>query len=150
VLDAEGGSTVTDDPQDQGGLTKWGISQRAFPDLDIRNLTKEQAKAIYKFHYWDRCRCNSFPPTIALALFDSAVNQGPHRAIQLLQRALGVTQDGIVGGETMAAVQEVDLDEALVDYLSHRATHYAQLNARFHRGWFKRLFKVQRAALEMA
>jgi lysozyme family protein len=150
VLDAEGGSTVTDDPQDPGGLTKWGISQRAFPDLDIRNLTKEQAKELYRFHYFNRCRCGSFPPQIALALFDGAVNQGPHRAIQLLQKALGVTPDGVVGEETISAAQRADQGEALVDYLSHRAAHYATLNARFHRGWFRRLFKVQRAALEMA
>ncbi len=44
----EGGSRVTDDPDDRGGLTRYGISQRSYPDLDIRNLTEDQAKEVYK------------------------------------------------------------------------------------------------------
>lgn len=150
VVEAEGGATITDDPQDPGGLTKWGVSQRSYPDLDIRSLTREQAKDIYFRDYWQRCHCDRFQQQLALALFDSAVNQGPAKAIRLLQRALRVTDDGVVGDETVAAASRAYPAEALIEYLSHRATEYARLNPRFHRGWFARLFRLQQAAWSLA
>lgn len=146
VLEAEGGPTLTDDPQDPGGMTKWGISQSSFPDLDIESLTEERAREIYRSQYWDRCRCDEFQHQVALVLFDSAVNQGPQRAIRLLQRALRVEADGVIGDETLSAANHAIPGELLIEYLSRRATHYARLNAKFHRGWFARLFRVQRAA----
>ena len=74
VLSAEGG--LVDDGSDPGGLTKFGISQRAYPNLDIRELTIEGAKALYRKDYWNRFSCDKLPPGIALLVFDAAVNQG--------------------------------------------------------------------------
>lgn len=150
VLHMEGGSKVTEDPDDPGGLTKWGIAQRSYPHLDIRNLTRQQAEDIYLRDYWLPCKCDALPAPIAVALFDSAVNQGPGRAVRLLQRALRVDEDGLIGDETIGAAMRAIPGEMLVQYLSYRATHYAGLPSRFHRGWFVRLFELQRFAWGLA
>ena len=57
--DVEG--EYSNDPNDPGGETKWGISKRAYPDLDIRNLTKADALAIYFRDYWTACDCDNIP-----------------------------------------------------------------------------------------
>ncbi len=75
VLSYEGG--YVNDPNDPGGETNWRISKRAYPNLDIKNLTRDQAIQIYRRDYWDSLECDRFPPLIAIALFDAAVNQGP-------------------------------------------------------------------------
>ena len=72
VLSYEGG--YVNDPNDPGGETNWGISKRAYPNLDIRNLTRDRAIQIYRRDYWDSLGCDQFPPAIVIALFDSAVN----------------------------------------------------------------------------
>lgn len=61
---------------DSGGLTKYGISQKSYPDLDIANLTLEQAKEIYKRDYWDAMKCDTFMFPECMVLFDSSVNCG--------------------------------------------------------------------------
>ena len=76
VLNAEGGEKITDDPRDRGGLTRWGISQTAYPKLDIRSLTRAQAEQIYRTDYWLLGCCDGLPPPLALMHFDCAVNMG--------------------------------------------------------------------------
>src|SRR5581483_11873606 len=95
VLAAEGG--IVDDPSDPGGLTRFGISQRAYPNLDIRRLTLADAKALYRKDYWDACSCDKLPPGIAFVVFDAAVNQGVSASIRMLQRAVSVKEDGVIG-----------------------------------------------------
>ena len=86
VLGYEGG--YVNDPNDPGGETNWGISKRAYPNLDVKNLTRDGAIQIYRRDYWDALGCDRFPSVIAIALFDAAVNQGPVAAVRILQRAL--------------------------------------------------------------
>jgi lysozyme family protein len=74
VLQSEGGYTC--DPDDPGGETRWGISKRAYPDLDIKALTMEQAKEIYLRDYWQKAGCDALPWPLDLIVFDAAVNQG--------------------------------------------------------------------------
>lgn len=76
----EGG--YVNDPKDSGGETKYGISKKAYPYVDIPNLTIEQAKQIYKKDYWDRCKCDYLPDALSVAVFDFAVNSGINRAIK--------------------------------------------------------------------
>ena len=136
VLRHEGG--YVNDPRDPGGETNWGISKRAYPDLDIRNLTREQASDIYWRDYWNKLRPNDLPEELAIALFDAAVNQGVSKAIRLLQRALGVAQDGVVGGNTLAAVNRTR--DVLARFTAERAIAYAN-TANFDvyaRGWLRR------------
>jgi lysozyme family protein len=101
LIGHEGG--YVNDPHDRGGETKYGISKRAYPNVDIRNLTLQQAKDIYRNDYWDRMKCDSFPPFLAVLVFDAAVNNGVGAATRWLQLAGGVTADGIIGPKTIAA-----------------------------------------------
>lgn len=95
-----GGYTV-----DQGGPTRWGISQRAYPNEDIQHLTRERAEELYFRDYWTPMHCEDLSWPVALMLFDAAVNQGTGAAPRLLQEALGVAVDGVLGPKTLAAAQ---------------------------------------------
>lgn len=147
VLNHEG--TYVHDPNDPGGETNFGISKRAFPDLDIKLLTKEEAIEIYRKQYWLPCRCGYFPPQIAVVLFDAAVNQGPSSAVRMLQQALGVEADGIVGTKTLAAVQQTPLRSIVHEFIARRAVAYAQNdNVKLYGlGWFRRLSQCHALAL---
>lgn len=70
----EGG--YVNDPVDPGGETKYGISKRAYPHLDIKNLTREGANEIYYTDYWLAAGCDSLPVPLCMVAFDSAVNHG--------------------------------------------------------------------------
>ena len=158
VLEDEGG--FSDHPSDPGGATNFGISIRFAGSIgldvdgdgdtdkaDIIALTREHAMGIYREHFYDKHRCGEMPAGIGYALFDGVVNQGPV-AVRFMQRAAGVYADGIVGMQTLAAVNSVDRVKLLDDYCTHRALHYAGLSTVrvFGRGWFRRLFKVHRLA----
>ena len=69
----------TNDPVDPGGETKWGISKRAHPDIDIKSLTKEEALIIYEKEYWLKIGADKMEKRLAIACFDSAVNCGVGR-----------------------------------------------------------------------
>lgn len=103
TLDFEGpGGTL--DPDDPGGLTRWGIAQRWHPDTDVANLTRQGATDLLYSDYWRPLRCEAIPWPLAAALFDHGVHSGaPHAAIAL-QRAVGAAADGKVGPLTLAAV----------------------------------------------
>lgn len=128
VLKMEGGLTAENDPNDPGGLTKFGISQKAYPKLDITNLTLDEAKAIYKRDYWEACQCDQLPPAFAIAVFDTAVNQGTREAQKILQITLGVEVDGIIGQKTIAAAHKVG-SSAGRRFLAQRLAAYARLMA---------------------
>lgn len=122
VVNHEGG--YVNNPADPGGETKYGISKRAYPTLDIANLTLEDAKAIYKRDYWDALNLDSEPYDHALCLFDCAVNQGVGRAKQL--------------------AAAVSFGPFVVNFQAERALHYASLPTwpTFGRGWMRRLVKT--------
>ncbi len=84
----EGGSKLTNNTSDKGGLTKYGISQAAYPDLDIANLTEQHARNIYLQDYWLKCGANDIESQeLAEALFDFAVNAGANTAKRLFEIA---------------------------------------------------------------
>ena len=85
VLEHEGG--YVNDPDDAGGETKYGIAKRWYPDVDIKNLTKEQAKKIYHTDYWRRGKCDEVPPQLRHIYFDMCVNFGRGGAVKVLQQA---------------------------------------------------------------
>ncbi len=84
VFESEGG--LSEDPNDKGGLTKYGISQRAYPNLDIRNLTRQQAELIYKVDYWHASAADSQPWPLCLIVLDTAVLHGVGRAVEWLRK----------------------------------------------------------------
>ena len=145
ILLETGGDPVggyTNDPRDPGGETRWGISKRAFPREDIRNLSRERAVELYRTEYWDKLRPDEFVAPLAIVLFDIAVNQGPPTAVRLLQKACGVAQDGIMGPNTVAAANR--LKDAVARLSAERAIRYAS-TANFDvyaRGWLRRAFVV--------
>lgn len=167
VLDKEGG--YVNDPTDKGGETKYGISDLRDgikdgmtdidgdkkPDVSIKDLTLDQASQIYYRDYWYPAYCNNWPDGISLIVFDSAVQHGVKKALQLLQDAAGVTADGIVGPKTTAAVVGADPEWLLARYLLRRARYYADIiksnssQGKYLNGWFNRLDSVNAAAWEV-
>src|SRR5690349_449891 len=106
LLGHEGG--YVNNPADPGGETKFGISKRAYPGEDIRNLTLDRAKAIYLRDYWGPAGCDAAPDAIRFDLFDMAVNSGIKAAMKCLQKAAGCGEDGILGPQTQRAVAAMD------------------------------------------
>ena len=141
LIGHEGG--YVNDPRDPGGETKFGISKRAYPDVDIKALTLEQAKEIYKRDYWDRARCSQLPPTVAFQVFDTAVNSGIGQSIRFLQRAVGVADDGNVGPLTINAVRRLDAESVAARFNGHRLEFMTKLSTWdvFGKGWAKRIAK---------
>lgn len=145
LLDIEGG--YGSDPDDHGGETKFGISKRAHPDVDIPNLIREGAIEIYLVRYWKEFNCHKLPPAFALALFGAVVNHKGRTAVRLLQHTLRVKSDGDNGPQTQAACRsaaERDPEYYLTDYISRRAMLYTDLakapsQKKFLRGWHRRL-----------
>lgn len=121
--------------------TKYGISASAYPELDIKNLTIEQAKGIYKRDYWDRCKCAFMPDALSIALFDFAVNSGVKRAVRYLQRALDITIDGVIGNQTIGACNRVPTRYVLNKYLDLRIDYLMKLKSwqHFKNGWGNRV-----------
>jgi hypothetical protein len=91
VFSLEGEAFVPKDGL-SGAPAKFGINQKANPDIDVKNLTKPQAEAIYKTRYWDAIGGDNLPPKTAEIAFDAAVNQGPNYAKQLLAQTGGDPQ----------------------------------------------------------
>jgi len=152
----EGG--YSDHPDDPGGATNMGITiatlrrwraPTAVSKDDVKNLTRAEAGEIYRASYWNECRCDELPEAVALAVFDSAVNQGPERARRFLQTAARVDADGIFGPRTMSAVAAADQRNLLNEFMARRAVHYAGLGETFRLGWYRRVMDIHRRALEL-
>ena len=139
----EGG--YVNNPHDKGGVTMYGISKKAYPDVDIENLTLDRAKEIYKKDYWDKCKCDYLPDCLSVAVFDFAVNSGVKRAIKYLQLSLGVTADGIIGNQTLGACNRLPTKNILEDYLNKRLQYLMSLKdfKYFGNGWGKRVERVR-------
>ena len=138
VLEREGG--LTNDPQDPGGLTNFGVDQRSHPNVDIRNLTRDQAVEIYRTAYWTGTKADQLSDAVAFVYGDIAVNQGAGAAAKLLQQALGVTADGNVGPATIAAAGKADQHALAAELTARRVLRYATTANvdRFGLGWMRR------------
>ena len=112
VLESEGGSRITKDPLDAGGTTKYGISQRAYPKLDIEKLTEQEAKNIYHLDYWIPSKASKVPAQIREIYFDMVVNFGQRSAVKVLQQACNgkntydIKVDGLIGNATIGACKK--------------------------------------------
>jgi lysozyme family protein len=139
LISHEGG--YSNNPADPGGETQFGISKRSYPDVDIKALTLELAKAIYKRDFWDRAQCDGLPPAVAFQVFDAAVNSGIGQSIRFLQRAVGVVDDGSVGPMTLAAIQRRDSAEVVAHFNAERLDFMTRLSTweTFGKGWARRI-----------
>ena len=140
ILEHEGG--LVDHPSDPGGLTNYGICQRSYPDVDIRNLTRDAAKALYYNDFLLACRCDALPISAAALVFDAAVNQGPGFARKTLQRAARAVPDGVIGPGTLRAVARTRPVVLVREIALRRALRYVSLStfSTFGKGWLRRLF----------
>lgn len=142
TLKWEGGYVY--DPQDPGGPTKFGVAKRYHEDLDIKNLTIEQAKNVYYKEYWLPASCDDFGKYSAICIFDASVNCGLHRAIQFLQRAINVIDDGVIGPKTIKAAESLsDIHVALLMIEQRKKYYYTKVTenpvkAKFLKGWINR------------
>jgi lysozyme family protein len=127
---------------DPGGETKFGISKRAYPHLDIKSITLEQAKEIYRTDFWEQSLASTTSGPLAFQLFDCAVNSGTRQSIVLLQRALGVSDDGVAGPKTREALASINGSTALsIRFLAARLRFMTGLSGweYFGKGWARRI-----------
>ena len=149
VLDHEGG--YVNDPKDLGGETKYGITKRFYPDVDIKNLTKEDAKKIYYDDYCVKNRVPQLPKNLRYIYFDMCINQGRGTAVRVLQRACNakgadLKVDGGFGPNTIKAINKYTPCDNRVR--CYRLKHYYDLvnkkpeQEKFLFGWYRRAMEV--------
>jgi lysozyme family protein len=139
LIGHEGG--YVNNPADLGGETKYGISKRAYPGEDIRNMTLDRAKAIYLRDYWGPAGCDGVPDAIRFDLFDMAVNSGVRAAVKCLQGAAGCPQDGVLGPKTLQAAGALDGAQLAARFNGARLQFMTDLPtwASFGKGWARRI-----------
>lgn len=159
LLVHEGGND--DDPRDPGGRTSRGVIQsewsewrKTHPGLpsDVWKAPNAQVAAIYREKYWDALCCDELPHGVDYAVFDYGVNSGISRSAKLLQRLVGVPQDGIVGPQTVAHAHDVDAEEFVDRFCDERLAFLRGLGTwgTFGRGWSNRVRDVRADAKAMA
>ena len=162
VLAHEGG--FTSDPRDKGnslpdgraGSTMLGCTQANWEAYvghqvtwdDMKKLTKEDVKPLYKKNYWDAVMGDLLLTGLDYAAFDFAINAGPGASRKMIQRALGVTADGAFGPATMAAIQKADAKELMHKFSDAKTVFYKGLGNFnvYGTGWLKRVAAVQAVA----
>lgn len=163
VLKHEGG--YVNHPADPGGATNLGITigtaKRYGVDmdgdgdtdiLDMKKLTATAATKIYRGEYWNKVNGDLLPAGLDYAVFDFAVNSGWSRAAKFLQRILGVTQDGVIGAQTLAAISGKDVKALINELCDDRLSFMRALKtwSTFGKGWSNRVYGVRMAAVAMA
>lgn len=156
TLSWEGGARLHRVEGDPGGTTKYGISQRAYPDLDIPSLTFAKAGLYARRDYWFPVRADQLPPELRWDVFDTAFNAGTRKAGKLLQRSINmcrqaqglvgpgafIVEDGQIGPQTLQAIEGLDPVRLRRVYRAYRADHYLALaelgRAKFIHGWLRR------------
>ena len=136
LMGSEGG--YVNNPADPGGETNWGISKRSYPDLDIKNLTRPQAGAIYLRDFWNVI--GDAHPAIKFQVFDFAVNSGVQTAIRKLQSAIGAADDGHWGPLSAARLAGMDLNDVLMRFMAQRLRFWVKCSAwpTMGAGWINR------------
>jgi lysozyme family protein len=139
VLRNEGG--YVDDPSDSGGETNFGISKRSYPNVDIKNLTVEEASFFYRRDFWKFDGIND--QAVATKLLDSCVLAG-RTAIRIAQEIVVAPEDGEYGPHTEALINAVSPTAFLMQFRADLAQHFRNIvatnpqDAKFLEGWLKR------------
>lgn len=135
---------------DPGGETHWGISRRAHPDLNIKDLTREQAIEIYRTDYWVRIHGEELPSAIGFAMLDAAINSGWTKSVMWLQKAAGVADDGKFGPITRAAVAAASTADLMLLISAERLDFMSRLSTwgTNSRGWARRIAQNLRYGAE--
>lgn len=157
LIKHEGG--YVNHPSDPGGRTNLGITQavwenwvdRPVTEEEMKSLTKDMVKPLYKDLYWERVKGDKLPSGVDYCVFDAAVNSGVRRASQWLQTALGVTADGSIGPQTLAIASVTSPATIITNYSAQRLKFLQGLSTwpTFGKGWERRVNEVKAAALSM-
>jgi len=157
LLKHEGG--YVNHPSDPGGMTNLGVTKRVWEEWvghevdekQMRALTPELVAPLYKKKFCDKVCVDELPTGLDLAVFDLAVNSGPGRAAKMLQKVLGVTQDGAIGPQTLAKAVNVDSSKLIADYNAERLAFLQALPTwgTFGKGWGRRVAEVTEQATHM-
>jgi lysozyme family protein len=157
LLKHEGG--FVNHPADPGGMTNLGVTQRVWEEWvghpvdekEMRSLTPEKVAPMYKQKYWDKIRGDDLPSGVDMAVFDCCVNSGPGRAAKMLQRVLGLTEDGAIGPNTLSKALSIDSSKLIADYNAARLVFLQSLPtwATFGKGWGNRVAQVTTEATNM-
>ena len=158
VLKHEGG--FVNHPKDPGGMTNLGVTKKVWEEWigheadekAMREWTPALVGPMYEMKYWRTSYCEKLPRGLDLLVFTMAVNSGSGRSVKLLQDAIGVVADGVIGPNTMAKINEANV-ETLIDKFSEARTAYykgLKLFPVFGRGWVARTDKERLEALQMA
>jgi len=158
VIVNEGG--YVDNPADPGGATNWGCTKAVWEQYighevskeDIRNLTKEDVKPLYKRNYWDAIHGDALPSGLDYCLFDCAINSGVGRATKFIQEIVGVFADGAIGNNTVTAINQMNTVTMINEFSDKRQAFLETLKTFpvFGKGWTKRVTEVRIKSLEMA
>ena len=157
LLEHEGG--YVNNKHDKGGMTNLGVTKRVYDkwigrestEQEMRDLTPDDVAPIYKKNYWDRVKGDSLPSGLDWSCFDWAVNSGSGRPAKAVQRAVGATQDGAIGNQTLGLIAEKD-PKFIIDYVyTVRQAFYESLDdyKHFGRGWSRRNTETLHQAMEM-
>lgn len=153
------GDRFTNDPDDRGGATRFGIIQREYdsyrrrrglPARSVEFITRDEVREIYQHEYWQAVQGNRLPTPLDIVMFDTGVLMGVGRAIRFLQQSLGVTVNGIIGSETLNALSGADSSAIADEFLSrreaflHRIVERNPSQEKFLRGWLNRLNDLRR------
>lgn len=143
----------SDDPRDPGNWTggrpnagqlkgtKFGIASNTYPDIDIKNLTLEQAREIYRRDWWLKIGADELPGALVFQMWDFAVNAGMSTAARGAQYACGAAQDGLIGPQTVAAIKRQELNDLLLKFNAFRIRYYTSLSTwpTYGKGWANRV-----------
>ena len=157
VLHSEGG--FVNNSRDPGGMTNLGVTKvtyegyvnRHVDEAEMRSLTPDLVAPLYKKMYWDRIKGDDLPVGVDYCLFDLAVNSGVGKAGKLLQMALDVPADGIIGPMTLRALEGRDPEEIIQQVCQERLDFLQSLNTwnTFGKGWGRRVAEVEKHATAM-
>jgi lysozyme family protein len=157
VLKSEGG--YVNNPKDPGGETNMGVTKAAWSTWlkrtilpgEMAQLTHADIIPFYKALYWDKSYCNQLPTGIDYMVFDASVNMGVGQSIRLLQRSLGCVPDGVIGPNTMKAINDADVKTLIDKFSAQKEMFYKSLATfvTFGKGWLRRVAEVKQIALSM-
>jgi lysozyme family protein len=154
IIKAEG-SRYTNRPNDRGGPTKYGVTLKAYRDyvdenateLTIRNLTEAEARAFYNRFYITEPKFDKIHPLVMPLVVDCGVNHGQKRAAKWFQKAVGATEDGVIGPKTLEAARDVPSTVIYLSICAYRIRFYGAIvnrdhsQAEFISGWNNRAAK---------
>lgn len=160
VLVYEGGKV--DHPSDPGGRTNQGVTQKVFaaylrgnnkPVRDVYTMTVQERDDIYRAQYWHRIQADRLPAGVDFVVYDGAVNSGVAQSAKWLQRALGLTADGVIGDVTIEAARNHPDHDMLVAAICERRLVFLRALktwGTFGKGWSRRVTNVQLNGQAMA